>query len=82
VTGGGDEIVTPRPDRSVFAELEVDVIHAVTPSTLADELTFRLVVLDGDLGNTFIDFSKDELAGAGLVASLPSGTWSPEASRA
>src|SRR3954453_17194952 len=68
VTDGSDEVVTTRPDRLVLTEFQFDVIHAVVPSTLADEFASRLLVLDGDLGDTFVDFSEDELGGAGLVA--------------
>jgi hypothetical protein len=68
VTRGSDEVVAIRPDRSVCAEIEIDVVIAVHPATLADELASRLLLLDGDFGDAFIHFAQDELVVAGLVA--------------
>jgi hypothetical protein len=66
MTRGSDEVVATRPDRSVCAEIEIDVVIAVHPATLADELASLLLLLDGDFGDAFIHFAQDELVVAGL----------------
>jgi hypothetical protein len=38
VAAGSDEVVATRPDPSVLAEIKIDVVRAVHPATLAEEL--------------------------------------------